>query len=44
MCPAITGSKALKVILDNGKVVKARSVMFSEKSMSEVPEVSDDSF
>jgi len=33
------GSKAYKVILDDGKVVKARSVVFAETNVSEVAEV-----
>jgi len=37
------GSKAYKVILDNGKVVKARSVVFSEKNSSTVANVPEDS-
>jgi len=37
------GSKAYKVILDDGKVVKARSVVFSENNSSKVAEVPEDS-
>ena len=33
------GSKAYKVILDDGKVVKARSVVFAETNVSEVQEL-----
>jgi len=36
------GSKAYKVILDDGKVVKARSVVFAETNVSEVAEVSEE--
>jgi len=35
------GSKAYKVILDNGKVVKARSVVFAETTETEVAEVAE---
>jgi len=37
------GSKAYKVILDDGKVVKARSVFFSENNSSKVADVLEDS-
>jgi len=37
------GSEAYKVILDDGKVVKARSVVFSENNSSKVAEVPKDS-
>jgi len=37
------GSKAYKVILDNGKVVKARRVIFSENNSSQVADVPEDS-
>jgi len=37
------GSKAYKVILDDGKVVKARSVVFSENNSSKVVDVPQDS-
>jgi len=37
------GSKAYKVILDDGKVVKARSVVFSGKTSSKVADVPEDS-
>jgi len=37
------GSKAYKVILDDGKVVKARSVVFSENNSSKVADVPEDS-
>jgi len=36
------GSRAYKVILDNGKGVKARSVVFAETNVSEVAEVAKD--
>jgi len=36
------GSKAYKVILDDGKVVKARSVLFAERNESEVAEVAEE--
>ena len=36
------GSKAYKVILDDGKVVKARSVVFAETNVSEVAEVAEE--
>jgi len=36
------GSKAYKVILDNGKVVKARCVVFAETNVSEVAEVAEE--
>jgi len=36
------GSKASKVILDDGKVVKARSVVFAETNVSEVAEVAEE--
>jgi len=36
------GSKAYKVILDDGKVVKARSVVFAEMNVSEVAEVAEE--
>jgi len=36
------GSKAYKVILDDGKVVKARSVVFAETNVSEVEEVAEE--
>jgi len=35
------GRKAYKVILDNGKVVKARSVVFAETNVSDVEEVAE---
>jgi len=37
------GSTAYKVILDDGKVVKARSVVFSENNSSKVVDVPEDS-
>jgi len=37
------GSKAYKVILDDGKVVKARSVVFSENNSSKVADDPEDS-
>ena len=36
------GSKAYKVILDDGKVVKALSVVFAETNVSEVAEVAEE--
>jgi len=36
------GSKAYKVMLDDGKVVKARSVVFAETNVSEAAEVAED--
>jgi len=36
------GSRAYKVILDDGKVVKARSVVFAETNVSEVAEVAEE--
>jgi len=36
------GSKAYKVILDDGKVVKARSVVFAETNVSKVAEVAEE--
>jgi len=36
------GSKAYEVILDDGKVVKARSVVFAETNISEVAEVAQE--
>jgi len=36
------GSKAYKVILDDGKVVKARSVVFAETNKTEVAEVAEE--
>jgi len=36
------GSKAYKVILDDGKVVKARSVVFAETNISKVAEVAEE--
>jgi len=36
------GSKAYKVILGDGKVVKARSVVFAETNVSEVAEVAEE--
>jgi len=36
------GSKAYKVILDDGKVVKARSVVFAETNETEVAEVAEE--
>jgi len=36
------GSKAYKVILDDGKVVKARSVVFAETDLSEIAEVAEE--
>jgi len=36
------GSKAYKVILDDVKVVKARSVVFAETNVSEVAEVAEE--
>jgi len=36
------GSKAYKVILDDGEVVKARSVVFAETSVSEVAEIAEE--
>jgi len=36
------GSKAYKVILDDGRVVKARSVVFAETNVSEVAEVAEE--
>jgi len=36
------GSKAYKVILDDGKVVKARSVVFAETKVSEVAELAEE--
>jgi len=37
------GSKAYKVILDDGKVVKERSVVLSENNSSKVADVPEDS-
>jgi len=36
------GSKAYKVILDDGKVVKARSIVFAKTNVSEVAEVAEE--
>jgi len=36
------GSKAIKVILDDGEVVKAQSVVFAETNVSEVAEVAEE--
>jgi len=36
------GSKAYKVILDDGKIVKARSVVFAETNVSEVAEAAEE--
>jgi len=36
------GSKAYKVILDDGKVVKARSVVFADTNVSQVAEVAEE--
>jgi len=36
------GSKATKVVLDDGEVVKARSVVFAETNVSEVAEVAEE--
>jgi len=38
----LDGSKAYEVILDHGKVVKARSVVFAETNVSEVAEVAEE--